>query len=140
LTVLGGPYGSPFRGPAPFHIEVNRNHLQWPRNGNYDFDVPWQMPLVRDRWIRIVAHVKFSDHGYVELWVNGKQIKFFRGTYNPNDVRSSRKLRMATRDGSNGDGNNFVSLLSYRERGMFSDVTIYQGRLKLGHTRASVRF
>lgn len=140
FTVLGGPYGPPFRGPAPWHIEVNRNHIQWPRNSTYNYDVPWQMPLVRGRWIRVLAHIKFSRHGYVEMWVNGHQIKFFSGgTYNPNHVRSSRRLHMATRDQANDGGDNFVSLLSYRERGMFNNVTIFQGPTKVGRTRASVR-
>ncbi len=139
LTVLGGPYGSPFNGAAPWHIEINHNHIQWSRNRTYGYDVPWRMRIVRGRWIRILVHNRFSSHGFVEMWVDGHRVTFFRsGGYNPNRVRPTRRLWMATRDASNGDGRNFVSLLSYRKAGMFPSLTIYQGQTKVGRTRASV--
>jgi len=46
LTVLEGPYGHPSNGTPPWHLEINRNHIQWSRNRSYSWDVPWRMPLV----------------------------------------------------------------------------------------------
>lgn len=139
VTVLGGPYGAPFDGPAPWHLEINHNHIQWTRNRTYDFDVPWQIRIPRGKWIRILVHNRFSEHGFVEMWVNGHRVTFFKKrTFNPNHVRPVRRLRMRTRDGSNGAGRNFVSLLSYRKAGMFPSLTIFQGQTKVGHSRASV--
>jgi hypothetical protein len=140
LVLLEGPYGEPFDGTPPWHIEVNHNEIHWSRNGNYDWDVPWQMPLVKGRWINVLMHCRFSGHGYVDMWVDGRRVTFFDGsTYNPNHVHRTRRLRMATRDHSNDEGSNFAVLMSYREANMFRTVTVYQGQTAIGPTFASVR-
>ena len=140
LVVLEGPYGPPFYGTPPWHIEVNRNHIQWSRNSTYGWDVPWRMPLVRGRWIHVLMHCRLSTHGFVEMWIDGRRVTFFAGaTYDPGDVAPTGRLRMSTVDDSNDAGPNFVSLMSYRERGMFPSVTIYQGPTAVGPTPASVR-
>jgi hypothetical protein len=140
LVLLEGPYGEPFDGTPPWHIEVNHDEIHWSRNGRYDWDVPWQMPLVRGRWINILMHCHFSSHGYVDMWVDGHRVTFFDGgTYNPNHVHPTRRLRMATRDHSNDEGSNFAVLMNYRQAGMFRNVTVYQGKTELGPTAASVK-
>jgi hypothetical protein len=140
LVLLEGPYGPPFDGTPPWHIEVNRDHIQWSRNGVYGWDVPWRMPLVRGRWIHVLVHCRFARHGFVAMWINGHRVTFFHGdTYNPSDHRATRTLRMRTRDPSNDQGPNFGALMSYRKAGMFRSVTIYQGPTALGPTAASVR-
>jgi hypothetical protein len=139
LTVLEGPYGPPFDGTPPWHIEVNRDHIQWSRNRTYGWDVPWRMPLVRGRWIEVLTHCRLGSHGFVEMWVDGRQVVFFHGdTYNPGRHAPTKRLRMATLDASNDLGPNYVSVLNYRRRGMFPSVTVFQGPLVLGPTRASV--
>jgi hypothetical protein len=140
VTLLEGPYGEPFDGTPPWHIEVGGNHIRWMRNDTYDWDVPWQMPLVRGRWVRILVHGRFDRRGFVEMWVDGHRITFFDGhTYNQNHHRATRRLRMQTRDRSNDEGPNFAALMSYREAGMFNTLTIYQGPMALGPTQASIR-
>jgi hypothetical protein len=85
-------------------------------------------------------HCRFSGHGYVDMWVDGRRVTFFDGsTYNPNHVHRTRRLRMATRDHSNDEGSNFAVLMSYREANMFRTVTVYQGQTAIGPTFASVR-
>lgn len=139
VTVLEGPYGAPADGTPPWHIEINRNHIQWSRNRSYDWDVPWRMPLVRDRWVRVLVHFRFARHGFVAMWVDGHRVTFFgRKTYNPGREPSTRRLRMMTMDSSNDGGVNSIAILSYRKAGMFPSLTIYQGPTKLGPTRASV--
>jgi hypothetical protein len=140
LVLLEGPYGEPFDGTPPWHIEVNHNKIHWSRNDRYDWDVPWQMPLVKGRWIHVLMHCQFSSHGYVDMWIDGHRVTFFPGhTYNPNHVHRTRRLRMATRDASNDEGSNFAVLMNYREAGLFRSVTVYQGKTALGPTLESVR-
>ena len=45
---------------------------------------------------------------------------------------------MATRDRSNDEGANFTVIQSYRKAGMFDSVSLFQGPMAIGKTRASV--
>jgi hypothetical protein len=139
VTLLQGPYGPPYFGTPPWHIEVHRGRIQWGRNRTYDWDVPWKMPLVRGRWIEVMVHGKLARRGFVEMWVDGRRVTFFDGdSYNPGGHPPTQRLRMRTLDESNDGGRNYVSLLNYRKRGMFPSVTVYQGPLLLGPTQTSV--
>jgi hypothetical protein len=139
MNVMQGPYGEPFEGPPPWHIEINGSHIQWMRNGTYNWDVPWQMPLVKNSWVSVMVHERFGADGWVEMWVNGQPIDFFgSGTYNPDGVAPTTRLEMATMDASNNGSTNSVYLQSYRKAGMFSSLTSYDGPLTIGRTMASV--
>lgn len=140
VTLLQGPYGRPFNGPPPFHIEVNGSHIQWQRNDTYDWDVPWQMDIVRDSWVHVMIHERFAEDGFVEMWINGKPITFFseRGLWNPDHVPPTTRLEMATIDSSNDEGNGSIYLQSYRKAGMYQSLTVFQGPLTIGETRESV--
>ena len=139
VTLLEGPYGEPFDGTPPWHIEVNGNHLRWSRNGTYNWDIPWEAPLIRGSWVHVLVHGKFATEGWVEMWIDGKQITFFSGgTSNPNGVAPTKRLNMATMDSSNDANTNFAVIQSYRELGIFESLTIYQGPMRIGQTRASV--
>jgi hypothetical protein len=139
MTVLQGPYGKPYYGTPVWHVEINHDHIQWGRNRTYDWDIPWQMPLVRGRWIEVLVHCRLATRGFVEMWVDGRRVTFFDGdTYNPSGHPPTRRLRMQTLDHSNDGAPNHVAILSYRKVGMFGSVTIYQGPTAVGPTRASV--
>jgi hypothetical protein len=139
VTLLEGPYGEPFDGTPPWHIEVNGNHLRWSRNGTYNWDIPWEAPLIRGSWVHVLVHGKFDRQGWIEMWVNGQQITFFSGgTSNPNGEAATKRLNMATMDSSNDARTNFAVIQSYRELGIFDSLTIYQGPMRIGETRASV--
>jgi polysaccharide lyase-like protein len=139
LTVMEGPYGAPYDGSPPWHIELNGEHIQWTRNDTYKWDVPWQMPLVRGSWVNVMLHDRFGSDGFVEMWIDGQQVTFFAGhTYNPNGEAPTQRLEMQTMDHSNDGGPNFAVIQSYRQAGIFSSVTLFQGPMLLGSTRASV--
>lgn len=139
LNLLEGPYGGPFNGSPPWQIQVVGNSIQWTRNKTYAWDVPWKMPLVKEKWVDVVVHERFGTNGYVEMWINGQPITFFSGgTYNPSKVAPTTHLNMATMDSSNNGGANSIILQSYREAGMFSSVTVFEGPLTIGKSRASV--
>jgi len=139
LTVLEGPFGRPYYGTPSWHLEVTHSRIQWSRNHTYNWDVPWRMPLVREKWIEVLVHGRLAPRGFVEMWVNGSQVTFFPGnTYNPSRHRPTTRLRMRTLDSSNDEGPNYVSVLNYRKHGMFPSVTVLHGPLALGPTRASV--
>ncbi|MGH3430190.1 MAG: hypothetical protein ACRDQZ_21920, partial [Mycobacteriales bacterium] len=101
--------------------------------------VPWQMPLVRGSWVNVLLHERFGTDGFVEMWIDGQQITFFSGgTYNPNKEAPTQRLAMKTMDHTNSGGPNFAVIQSYRKAGMFSSVSLFQGPMTLGTTRASV--
>jgi hypothetical protein len=139
VTLLQGPYGQPWNGTPPFHIEANGGVLKWQRNSTYGWDIPWQMPVVKNQWVSFLIHERFGSDGWVEMWVNGQPITFFAGgTNNPSHVAPTQHLAMATMDGSNNAQPNSIYLQQYRKKGMYPSLTVYQGPLKIGTTRASV--
>jgi Polysaccharide lyase len=139
VTLLQGPYGPPWAGTPPFHIEVNGGVIKWQRNSTYGWDIPWQMPLVRGRWVNFMIHERFGADGWVEMWVDGQPITFFAGgTVNPSQIAPTQHLAMATMDSSNDGQPNSIYLQSYRKKGMFPSLTVYHGPLTIGTTRASV--
>jgi Polysaccharide lyase len=139
MNVMQGPYGEPFDGPPPWHLEVNGSHIQWTRNSTYRFDVPFQMPLVKESWVSVLVHERFASDGWIEMWVNGQPITFFGGgTYNPNGLAPTQRLAMATMDSSNDGSANSIYLQSYRKKGMVPTLTTYEGPLRIGTSRASV--
>ncbi len=139
VTLLQGPYGQPWNGTPPFHIEANGGVLKWQRNSTYNWDIPWQMPLVRDQWVNILVHERFASDGWFEMWVNGQPVTFFGGgTHNPNGVGPTQRLAMQTMDRSNNAEPNSIYLMSYRKKGMFDSLTVYHGPLQIGTTRVSV--
>jgi hypothetical protein len=137
---LGSIYGEPFNGPSPWQLDIEGDHICWPRNSNYNWDVPWQMPIVTDRWITVVLHERFAADGWVEMWVDGQRITFFTpgSSYNPSKIAPTDHLAMETMDKSNNGGPNSAKIANYRLKGMFPSLTVYFGALKLGETRASV--
>jgi hypothetical protein len=139
VNLLQGPYGQPWAGTPPFSIKVEGSTLKWQRNSTYDWDVPWQAPLVRNRWVSFLIHERFGPDGWVEMWVDGQPIAFFAGGgFNPNHVAPTQHLAMATEDSSNDALPNAIYLQSYRKKGMFPSLTVYQGPLTIGTTRQAV--
>ncbi|HUC00291.1 MAG TPA: heparin lyase I family protein [Solirubrobacterales bacterium] len=122
-------YGAPFGGSSPWQVEVVDGRLQWMRNGTYNYDVPWQMPLIKGSWVTVLLHERFASDGFVEMWINGQQVSFFN--------RETR-LAMQTMDRSNNGDSNSAKIMQYREAGMFETGTVDFGALKIGTTRESV--
>ncbi len=122
-------YGAPFGGSSPWQIEIVDGRLQWMRNGTYNWDVPWEMPLIKGSWVSVLLHERFAGDGFVEMWINGKQVSFFG--------RETR-LAMQTMDRSNNADSNSAKIMQYREAGMFETGTLYFGPLKIGTSRESV--
>lgn len=126
-------YGAPYNGPAPWHIQIDNNQLDWVRNGSYGYDVPWSMPLPKGQWVEVLQHERLASEGWVETWINGKQMTFFAGT-----AKATTKLAMKTMDASNNGQANYAKICQYRKAGMFDSGTTYFKPLLLGTTRASV--
>lgn len=139
MAVLEGPYGAPFAGPPPFSIQLHGETMGWQRNSTYGYDVPWEAPIARNQWTDVLVHCGFGTEGFVELWINGEQITFFsHSPYNPRREAAKTRLNMATEDASNNGGANFAVIQSYRQNGILSSVSLLQGPMLIGSTRASV--
>jgi hypothetical protein len=122
-------YGAPFNGSGPWEIGVSGNNISWQRNGTYDYDVPWQMPLVKGRWVSVLLHERFAHDGWVEMWIDGQQVSF---------PGAGQRLAMQTMDSSNDGGANAAKIMQYREAGMFDSASVYFGSLKVGTSRTAV--
>lgn len=132
-------FGPPANGSPPFHIEASGGVLKWQRNAAYGWDVPWQMPEIRNQWVEVMVHERFATDGFVEMWVDGQQVTFFgSGAYNPSGVAPTTRLEMATLESSNDGAPNAVFLQQYRKKGMYPSLTVYQGPLLIGLTRRAV--
>jgi hypothetical protein len=137
-------YGSPFAGPAPWHLQINNNMLGWERNETYGFDNPWQVPLQKGKWTSVLLHERFDEgsSGWVEMWIDGEPITFFAPATSSNyyEEPETTRLHMSTMDYTNNEGLNNVRIAQYREVGMFSVGTLYFGPLRVGATREDVDF
>jgi Polysaccharide lyase len=126
-------YGRPFDGPSPWGIGISDDEFTWQRNGTYDYDIPWRMPLARERWVHVLLHERFAGDGWVEMWIDGRKVTFF-----PGGGKSTERLAMATMDASNHASPNVAKIMNYRQLGMFETVSVYFGALRIGETQASV--
>ena len=132
-------YGAPFDGSGPWGVAITENEFRFQRNSTYNWDIPWKAPLIKGAWVTVTLHEKFGTDGFVEMWIDGHQIKFFpKGNFNPNHEAETEHLSMETMDASNDEGLNAAKIMQYREANMFETATVYFGALKLGTSRASV--
>jgi Polysaccharide lyase len=143
LTVLEGPYGYPYDGSPPVSISVDEDEIRFQRNDSYRYDVPWHQPIERGRWIDVLFHTRFDEDGFVELWIDGRQVTFFDqpgdpSSFNPFHEAPTQRLQMKTRDHTNDGATNFFVIQSYRKRNMFDSLTLYHGPTEVGTSRASV--
>jgi hypothetical protein len=139
VTVMEGPYGPPYGETPPWHIEVHEDRIQWSRNGTYGFDVPWETQLVKSRWITVMVHERFARDGFIEMWIDGKQVTFFPGgTQNPSHLPPTQRLEMKTQDSTNDAAPNSLYIQNYREAGMFESVETYARGLTIGRSQAAV--
>jgi fibronectin type 3 domain-containing protein len=141
---LFATYGPPFDGSGAWGVEVSGSQIQWQRNDTYGYDVPWSIPLVKNQWIDVLVHEKFDANGFIEMWVNGKQVTFFDKSstnyLNPNNVAPTTHLTMQTADHTNNGGANSGRVMQYQELNMFTNpVTTYHGPLIVGKTQAAVQ-
>ena len=132
-------YGAPFNGSGPWGVAITENEFRFQRNGTYDWDIPWRAPLIKGAWVSVLLHERFGSNGFVEMWIDGQQIKFFpKGNYNPLHEAETEHLSMQTMDSSNDEAPNAAKIMQYREAGMFETGSVYFGALKLGTSRGSV--
>ena len=134
-------YGAPFNGSSPWQIGINGNE---PGAGSATAATtgtsPGRRRWSRASWTTVLLHERFASDGWVEMWIDGKQVTFFSsgGSYNPSRHAATEHLAMKTIDSSNNGGANAAKIMQYREAGMFETATVYFGVLKVGSSRASV--
>jgi hypothetical protein len=105
------------------------NKLFYRRGAEYGFDQPWEMPLLKGRWIDFVFHVRMSKRratGFREQWVNvgtGWKRSLFDG---------KDHLRMQTMTRANAGGPNHSKVSLYYRRGSFDEASVYFAAHKIG--------
>lgn len=135
-------YGPPFGGTgALVHAEASFDRcINWERSGTYSFDEPTHgvSPWPRNQWVQVVYHLKHAEAGWVELWINGEQVTFFKpgNSYNPKSLPETTKLEMKTvESGVNDEGPNHVKIAYYREAGQYEVGAIYHKGLSIATTK-----
>jgi hypothetical protein len=126
-------YGPPFANSGPMTMYFNTtpgvNKFYFRRNATYNFDTPWSMPLVRNRWVDFVIHAKMSRDpsvGFREQFVNTGS------GWQQVDENGQKRLMMKTIDASNGGGNNFVKVSLYYRHNMMDKASLWFAGMKLG--------
>jgi hypothetical protein len=131
---LGEIYGPPYSGAGPNKIMVLRKSdgsqvLCWQRNQNYNYDRPFEIPLIRERWFDLVLRVKLSSDptvGFWEAWLN-------RGSgWERLKLHGRSRLFTRTIDSSNNHGANYHKVSQYRARGMWKVATNYIADHRVG--------
>ncbi|MDR7160121.1 heparin lyase I family protein [Arthrobacter sp. BE255] len=131
-------YGSPYGGASPTKIYIDGStgdFIGWRRSATYGDDMPWKMPVVRNRWMDFAIQARMSEDesaGFFEVWVNtgnGWQQQF---------LNEKLRLYTKTRDYTNNKGNSNAAIKLYRKPGMFAQLTCYFGSHKVGDTFESV--
>jgi hypothetical protein len=130
----GPPHnGSPLPGAFAVADIDGRQHLKLGRSEQYGYDVPWTMPMVKDRWVDFVYRVKFSkdeEVGFVELWVDGVRQEFSNG---------STRLYQSTIMSDQDDGL-YPIATNYYEAGTIDEpVTVYHDAIRVATTYGGAR-
>jgi len=130
---LGSIYGPPFRGTGSNGIKMDTspgsNKFYYRRGTEHRFDQPWEMALVRSRWVDFVLHIRLSKSrakGFREQWVNvgsGWKRSLFDGR---------RQLRMQTMTSANAGGPNHSKVSLYYRRGLFDEASVYFAAHRIG--------
>lgn len=120
----GSPFdGSPLPGAFGLTNDDGEQRIKLARSQKYDYDTPWSMPIVHDRWIDFVAHVKFSKDenvGFVELWVDGEQQRFNDG---------ATRLQQSTIMESQDEGLSPIATNYYKSDTLEGPVTLYHDEI-----------
>jgi len=130
-------YGNPWDGSASIgwfvDLTSSPNRFRMDRGEQYGWDQPAGSPLVVDRWVDFLVHKKFanttSGGGFVEAWVDGKQLTF-------ESCGNCTKLMTQTMHSTQKQLAFYLT--SYRPQGLYDWFEIYYDEVRIGTTRASV--
>jgi hypothetical protein len=127
-------HGEPDSGSPSIGFGVGADgRIELERDARYGYDRVWSAPLVRDRWIDFVIHVKWSkneDEGFIELWINGNRQTF--------EANGEERLYTQTIQDDQNEGVRTIPT-NYRRHGSVpGDVTVFHDEVKVGATYESV--
>lgn len=144
---IQGPWGPPWSGSPWFSLKTEANgDLRWQRNATYGYDVPCskhRAPFL-GVWTRYLLHLRYAKEGWIELWVNGEPVSFFKDTYvtsNPRKIQPTTRLAMETYDAASTTGPWDFCLQSYRKHNVDRGViTTHHLPLAIGTERELVEY
>ena len=134
-VALGSPaYGPPEYGTPPVSLSIEDGNFRFQRDGYaaQPWQIAWQAPLIVGQWVRFTWHVKLSQHGFVQLWMNDQPIELA----NPGTGTSSTTLNMPVIDPGNARGPWFSQLSVYMKHNSFRSVTAYFRGFRIATTQA----
>ncbi len=137
---LGEVYGPPYAGASPNGLFVKRvstggQVIAWQRNGQYGWDRPFELPLVKGRWHDLVFRIKLSSDpqvGFWEAWANTG------GGWQRLKLKGMDRLYSQTIDPSNNGGGNYHKLAHYRSKGMWPVATHFAADHRIGSSFEAV--
>lgn len=134
-VALGSPaFGPPATGSPPVSLSIVDGNFRFQRDGYaaQPWQIAWQAPLIVGQWVRFTWHMKLSQHGFVQLWVNNQPVPLA----NPGTGTSSTTLNMPVIDASDGRGPWFSQLSVYMKHNSFRQVTVYFRDFRIATTEA----
>jgi len=130
---LGSPaFGQPWKGTPPVSLSIANGDFQFQRNGyaTVPWQVAWQTPVVLGQWIRFTWHLRLSQNGFVQLWMNNQPAELVDG------VKSSTTLNLPVLDPTNDRGPWISQLSVYFKHNSFRQVTVYFRDFRIATTEA----
>lgn len=141
-------FAPPFEGVAPWALKImdlegkGQNWLCFHRNGKYTFDSPWRRKLLTDHWYTLFVRVKLSESGFVEMWLDGEQLTFWKSgeTSTPANADTTKLEYQTLQKGVNdeGAGKNAWMQTVYRQKGSWEPFSIYWDEAIIATTQADL--
>jgi hypothetical protein len=130
-------YGKPYSDASPVHLGMRgcSGALTWQRNSTYGWDIPWEVPITRGKWMDFTIHERLSQDasvGFVEIYLNTGS------GWQQQKLNGQPRLYMKTLDSSNYIGPNDMHLELYRMKGMFDKLSVYHAAHKIGTSFSAV--
>jgi hypothetical protein len=125
-------YGAPWAGTPPAELSIENGDFRFQRNayGAHPWQVAWSSPVVEGTWVRFTWHFLLSANGWIELYVNGKQVTLLNGT-----AKVSR-LPIAMLDPTDSKGPWWSDLQLYYEHGIYPSASLLFQGFRIATTQA----
>lgn len=130
---LGSPaFGPPWTGTPSVALSIVNGDFRFQRDGyaSQPWQIAWQTPVVLGQWIRFTWHVRLSQNGSVQLWMNNQPVELANGS------TTSTTLNMPVLDAGNAKGPWFSQLSVYFKHNSFHQVTVYFRSFRIATTEA----
>ena len=133
LSLQTTAYGAPYGGTPPACLSIENGDFRFQRNAYAPspYQIAWEEPLVKGQWVRFTWHFLFASNGWIELYVDDKQVELTDGS------TQVSQLPMSMIDSTDSQGPWFSDLQNYYVHNEFSSLTILYKDYRIATTQAA---